>query len=119
MPDIDTRVVCLHLTIDPTMRPMSKKMRKVVEEKRDAIDEEVHKLASVNFITKLKYPTCFLSNVVLMKKTSNKWCIDVDFTDLNIACPKDTYPLPNIDRLIDRSLGYKTLSFMNAYSGYN
>jgi hypothetical protein len=43
----------------------------------------------------------------------------VDFTDLNKACPKDPYPVPNIDRLIDGASGYKTLSFMDAYSGYN
>jgi hypothetical protein len=43
----------------------------------------------------------------------------VDFTDLNRACPKDTYPLPNIDKLVDNSSGYKLLSFMDAYYGYN
>jgi hypothetical protein len=43
----------------------------------------------------------------------------VDFNDLNKACPKDPYPLPNIDRLIDGPSGYKILSFMDAYSGYN
>ncbi|MCI09737.1 gag-pol polyprotein [Trifolium medium] len=43
----------------------------------------------------------------------------VDFTDLNKACPKDPYPLPSIDRLIDGASGFKTLSFMDAYSGYN
>jgi len=43
----------------------------------------------------------------------------VDYTDLNRVCPKDTYPLPNIDKLIDNFSGYKILSFMDAYSGYN
>ncbi|MCH80183.1 gag-pol polyprotein [Trifolium medium] len=43
----------------------------------------------------------------------------VNFTDLNKACPKDPYPLPSIDRLIDSASGYKTLSFMDAYSRYN
>jgi len=43
----------------------------------------------------------------------------VDYTDLNRACPKDTYPPPNIDKLVDNSSGYKLLSFMGAYSGYN
>nr|KYP59182.1 Retrovirus-related Pol polyprotein from transposon 17.6 [Cajanus cajan] len=42
-----------------------------------------------------------------------------DFTDLNKACPKDSYPLPNIDCLVDGASGYKLLSFMDAYSGYN
>ena len=43
----------------------------------------------------------------------------VDYTDLNRACPKDAFPLPNIDMLVDNSAGYKILSFMDAYSGYN
>jgi hypothetical protein len=43
----------------------------------------------------------------------------VDYTDLNRACPKDKYPLPNIDKLVDNSSGYKLLSFMDAYSRYN
>jgi len=43
----------------------------------------------------------------------------VDYTDLNRAFPKYAYPLPNIDKLVDNSSGYKLLSFMDAYSGYN
>jgi hypothetical protein len=43
----------------------------------------------------------------------------VDYTDLNLACLKDPYPLPKIYHLIDNASGYKTLSFMDVYSGYN
>jgi len=43
----------------------------------------------------------------------------VDFTDLNKACPKDSYPLPNIDALVDSASGCKLLSFLDAFSGYN
>lgn len=43
----------------------------------------------------------------------------IDFTNLNVACAKDPYPLPNIDHLIDGSLSYKTLSVMDAHSRYN
>lgn len=43
----------------------------------------------------------------------------MDFTDLNTICPKESYPLSNFDNLIDRSSIYRTLSFMDAYSGYN
>jgi hypothetical protein len=55
----------------------------------------------------------------MVKKSNGKWRMCVDFTDLNKACPKDPYPLPSIDRLIDGASGYKLLSFMDAYSGYN
>lgn len=48
----------------------------------------------------------------------NKWHMWVDFINLNADCPKDPYPLPNIDCLIDGSLSYRTLHFMDAYSEY-
>ena len=43
----------------------------------------------------------------------------VDFTDLNKACPKDSYPLPSIDALVDSAAGCKLLSFLDAFLGYN
>ena len=43
----------------------------------------------------------------------------VDFTDLNKACPKDSYPLPRIDQLMDSIVGHQLLSFMDAFLGYN
>ena len=43
----------------------------------------------------------------------------VDFTNLNNACPKDSFPLPRIDQLVDLIVGHKLLTFMDAFSGYN
>ena len=43
----------------------------------------------------------------------------IDFSDLNKACPKDCFPLPCIDQLVDGTAGHELLSFMDAYSGYN
>jgi hypothetical protein len=57
--------------------------------------------------------------VVTVKKANGKWRMCTDYTDLNKACPKDPFPLPCIDKLVDNSAGYKYLSFMDAYSGYN
>jgi len=51
--------------------------------------------------------------------TNGKWRMCVDYTDLNKACPRDAYHLPNIDRLVDDATGNKVLSFLDAYSGYN
>ena len=64
------------------------------------------------------YPD-WLVNVVMVKKANGKWRMCVDFTDLNRACPKDSYPLPRIDQLVDSTTGHKLLSFMDAFSGYN
>ena len=82
------------------------------------IEEEVHKLLEVGFIWEEKYPT-WLANVVMVKKPSGKWYMCVDYTDLNKACPKDCFPLPRIDQLVDSILGHAILSFMDAFSRYN
>ena len=43
----------------------------------------------------------------------------IDFTDLNKACPKDSFPLPRIDQLVDSTTGHKLVTFMDAFSRYN
>ena len=55
----------------------------------------------------------------MVKKANKKWRMYVDFTDLNKACPKDSYPLPRIDTLVDSMARNQLLSFMDAFSGYN
>ena len=55
----------------------------------------------------------------MVKKPSGKWRMCVDYTDLNRACLKDCFPLPRIDQLVDSTAGHATLSFMDAFSGYN
>jgi len=59
------------------------------------------------------------ANIVMVKKANGKWRMCIDFTDLNNACPKDSYPLPNINSLVDSASGCGLLNFVNAYSGYN
>ena len=55
----------------------------------------------------------------MVKKANGKWRMCVDFIDLNKACPKDSYPLPCIDQLVDSTAGHQLLSFIDAFSGYN
>ena len=55
----------------------------------------------------------------MVKKSNGKWRMCVDFTDLNKACPKDSFPLTRIDKLVDLIARHKLLSFMDAFFGYN
>ena len=64
------------------------------------------------------YPD-WLAKVVMVKKVSRKWRMCVDFTDLNKACPKDSYPLPRVNVLVDSTTRHQLLSFMDTFSGYN
>ena len=79
---------------------------------------EVNKLLAANFIGEVYYPD-WLANIVLVKKANGKLRMCVDFTDLNKACPKDSFPMPRIDQLVDFTVGHKLLTFMDAFSGYN
>ena len=93
--------------------------KRVFAPKRDnAIKEEVQKLTTAQFIWEVYYLD-WLVNVVMVKKANGKWRIYVDFTDLNKACPNDSYHLPCIDQLVDSTAGHQLLSFMDAFSGYN
>jgi len=118
MPGIDPNFICHRLAIDPGAKVVQQRKRKMSVEKQKAVQEETHKLVKAEFIREVKYPT-WLANVVMVKKSSGKWRMCTDYTDLNKVCPKDSYPLPSIDQLVDNASGYDLLSFMDAYSGYN
>ncbi|KAH9703019.1 BED-type domain-containing protein [Citrus sinensis] len=79
-------------------------MRCFNQKRYEAINTEVEKLLKAGFIREAKYPE-WISNVVLVKKANGKWRMCVDFTDLNKTCPKDSFPLPKIDQLVDSTAG--------------
>ncbi|GJX15411.1 reverse transcriptase domain-containing protein [Tanacetum coccineum] len=61
----------------------------------------------------------WLSNPIMVKKYDNSWRMRVDFKDLNKACPKDGYPLLEIDRKVQSLCGYPFKCFLDAYKGYH
>ena len=76
--------------------------------------EEGEKLLEADFIREVFYPD-WLVNMFMVKKSNGKWRMCVNFTDLNKACQKDSFPLLRIDQLVDSIAGHKLLSFMDAF----
>ena len=112
------KVIEHKLNVNPEKKPVQQKRRAFAPERNQAITNEVNKLLVVGFICEVNYPE-WLANIVLVKKENGKWRMCVDFTDLNKACPKDSFPLPRIDQLVDSTTGHKLLTFMDTFSGYN
>jgi len=87
-------------------------------ERAKAVNDEVDKLLKIGSIREVQYPE-LLANTVVVKKKNGKDRVCIDFTDLNKACPEESFPLPHIDRLVESTAGNELLSFMDAFSGYN
>ena len=118
MGGIDPAIITHRLNVSPSFKPVKQKIRSFAPERKKAINEEVVKLLQAGAIREVEYPK-WLANVVLVKKANGKWRLCIDFTDVNRACPKDSFPLPRIDLIVDSTTGHELLSFMDAFSDYN
>jgi hypothetical protein len=57
--------------------------------------------------------------VLVEKKGTKKLCVCIDFRDLNKAIPKDEYPMPITDFLVNSASRHRVLSFLDGNAGYN
>jgi hypothetical protein len=118
MPGIDPRIIEHEIRTYLDAKPIRKRLIDVNPRKAPAIKAEVEKLLNVGFI----YPvplTEWVSNLVLMNKKQGTIYVCMDFRDLNKACPKDSFPTPFIDHIIDECEGSEVFYFMDGFSGYN
>ena len=103
---------------------MRQPTRRLSDDRRQAVLDELAKLLAAGFIMEVLHPD-WISNPVLVEKKKDKpaivkvWRMCIDFTNLNKACPKDPFPLPRIDQVIDSTVGCELLSFIDAYSGFH
>uniref|UniRef100_A0A2N9HY76 Uncharacterized protein n=1 Tax=Fagus sylvatica TaxID=28930 RepID=A0A2N9HY76_FAGSY len=117
-PGVDPEFVCHELNVSPEYKPVVQKARRTAPQHAEAVREKVERLLKIEAIREVLYPQ-WLSNTVVVKKKNGKWRVCVDFTDLNKACPKDPFPLPKIDQLVDSTAGHERMSFLDAFQGYH
>ncbi|KAM2045314.1 hypothetical protein ACFX1T_009523 [Malus domestica] len=118
MPGLDPIIAVHHLAVKPGTRPIKQTQRRYRSELIPQIEAEIDKLIEAGFIREVQYPK-WISNIVIVLKKSGQIRVCVDFRDLNNACPKDDFPLPIIEIMVDATTGHEALSFMDGSSGYN
>nr|ABA96681.1 retrotransposon protein, putative, unclassified [Oryza sativa Japonica Group] len=118
MPGVPREVIEHRLAVRPGARPVRQKVRRQAPERQAFIREEVTRLLEAGFIREVIHPE-WLANPVVIPKANGKLRMCIDYTDLNKACPKDPYPLPRIDQIVDSTAGCDLLCFLDAYSGYH
>lgn len=99
-PGLDPELTTHKLNVLPSAYPVRQATRFFRPELEVKIKEEVKKLLEVDFIAPIQHPI-WLSNIVPVEKKNSQIRVCVDFRDLNRACPKDPFPLPNIETLVD------------------
>jgi hypothetical protein len=118
MPGVLREVIEHHLTVCTQAHPVKQKTMKQAQEKQDFIVQEIEKLKKAKLIREVAHPT-WIANPVVVPKANGSGRLCVDFTSLNKACPKDPYPLPRIDQIVDSTAGCDLLCFLDALSGYH
>ena len=117
-PGVDLEFICHHLNINPLIAPKKQPPRRPSREHVEAVREEVTRLKQAGVIKEVFYPE-WLANTVVVKKKSGKCRVCVDFKDLNKTCPKDPFPMPKIDQLVDATVDHPRISFLDAFQGYH
>ena len=118
MPGLSRKVVELQLPIRTDKKPVKQIPRRFAPEILPKIKEEIERLLKCGFIRPARYVD-WLANVVPVKKKNGSIRVCIDFRDLNLATPKDEYPMPVAEMLVDSAAGFEYLSMLDGYSGYN
>jgi hypothetical protein len=113
------RLVIEHaLNTDPKVKPKLQRQRPMSDDMVKSAEAEVQKLLDARIIREVQYPV-WVANVVMVPKKNGNMRMCIDFTELNKACPKDPYPLPRIEIIIDQAASCEMLSLLDCFSGYH
>jgi hypothetical protein len=118
MPGVPRELAEHTLEVNKTARPIKKKFRRFGKDRKQAIEVEVCKLLAAGFIRECKLPV-WLANLVLVPKKTGGLRMCIDYTDFNKHYPKDPFPLPCIDQVVDSTTGSVLLCFLDCYSRYH
>nr|WP_158318972.1 reverse transcriptase family protein [Robertmurraya kyonggiensis] len=118
MPGLSSEIVAHKLSLNPTIPPIKQAPHRMRHDLEMAVINETKKLIDVGFIREEQYPT-WIASIVPVRKKNGQLRICIDFWDLNKACPKDEFPLPIPELMIDIASTNAMFSFMDGLSGYN
>lgn len=118
MPRIDPAIVEHHIETWPNAILVHQKKMPIHTSKHEAIKYEIDKLKQAGFIYPIEY-AIWVSNLVPILKKQGTICVCTDFHDMNKACPKDNFPTPFIEQIIDEYAAHEVLSFMDGFYRYN
>jgi hypothetical protein len=119
MPGLSREIVEHRLPIKSGFRPFKQKVRTFRLDLLPRIKDKIHRLLEANFIRPCRYAECVSNIVPVENKESSKLRVHIDFRNLNRATPKDEYPMPIDDTLINNASENRIISFLDGNGRYN
>jgi hypothetical protein len=99
-------------------KPFRQKLRRINPKLAPLVQAELKKMLDAGIIAPTRHSS-WCSNLVVVRKKNGGIRLCIDFRNLNLACIKDNYPLPNMETLLQRVTGSKIMSMLDGFSGYN
>ena len=118
MVGISPAVASHKLNVLSVVKLLRQRVRRFHPDRHQIIHTDVDNILAAGFIREVKYPE-WLANVVVVPKKGGKWHVCVDYNYLNEACPKDSFPFPRIDQIVDATAEHGILSFLDAFFKYH
>ena len=118
VPGIYPELACHQLNVNLEVVPHKHPLQRSSKNHAEVVKIVVNKLKQAGAMKEIFYPE-WLANTVVVKKKDGKWRVCVDFTDLNKVYPKDPFPIPRIDQLVDAMVGHPRMSFLDVFQGYH
>lgn len=118
MHGLDTNIIEHHLPLNSEYPPVKQKLKRTRPNMALKINEEVKKQFDADFLAIFEYPL-WIGNIIPIPKKDGKVRMCVDYRDINKESPKDEFPLPHIDVLVDNTTQFSVFSFMDSFFGYN
>jgi hypothetical protein len=118
MPGVPRELIEHELHLDSKAKPVKQQLCHFAQDKKDVIKREIARLLDVDFIKEVYHPD-WLTNPIFVTKKNKDWRMCVDYTDLNKACKKDPFELPQIDQVVDCTADCNLLSFLDCCFGYH
>lgn len=118
MSGLSRNMVKLKLSIRPSNKPVKQMPRRFTPKIMSKIKQEIERMLGSKFIITVWYVE-WLANIVPVFKNNGTFKVCIYFRDLNNATPKDEYPMPVAEKLVDSATGHEYLNMLDMYYGYN
>jgi hypothetical protein len=118
MPGLDRSIIEHRLPLKKGFWPFQQRVRQTRTQVLEEVKKEIEKMLEAGFIRSCRYAE-WISSIVPVQEKDGRWWVCVDFRNLNRATPKDEYPMPVVETLINAAAGNKILIFMDGNAGYN